>query len=262
MGMVGDKKFWVFIPARRHSKRFPNKMMANLGRKPLVMHVFDRVADVLKSKDRVWILVDDVVNHEALKLRTSNVLMTDKTCRNGTERCLDGAKRLSVPEDEVILNVQGDEPFISEGQLNALKKPFELHSTINNLVSTVACPIQHSGELTEPNRVKVEMNSEGIATGFFREIPERQKRVLYKHIGMYGYQRSTLEKYLNCPITDAEMTLGLEQLRMMAHDFPIYCTVCSDQSLSVDTPDDLSVAEKIYKALASENKTSNLETTH
>lgn len=249
-----EPQFWVFIPARRHSIRFPNKVMALLQGKPLVMHVYDRVRTAVPDPNRLFILVDDSENFSALKSLTPQVLMTSVHCRNGSERCLDASRQLGVTPSDVILNIQGDEPLLSSSHIHALQEPFKRSVLLGDFVSTVVTPIQHAGELADPNRVKVKIDSSHCAEWFCRELPEHQKEVMYIHMGLYGYRQSVLERYVNLPIPESESETRLEQLRFLAHEIPVYCTVCQEAAVAVDTPEDLDRVQKILSASVTETR--------
>ena len=247
-----DPKFWVFIPARRKSTRFPNKVMAPILGKPMVVHVYERVVQAVSESQHVFILADDLENFAALEKFTSQVLMTSLHCRNGSERCLDAASRLDVAAEDVILNIQADEPLISHSHIHALQDPFKRGLLSGDFVSTVVTPIQHMSELADPNRVKVKIDSSNCAEWFCRELPEHQKEIMYNHIGLYGYRRSTLQRYVTLPVPESESEQRLEQLRFLSNGIPVYCGVCKEATVAVDTPEDLERVRKILSVSVTE----------
>jgi 3-deoxy-manno-octulosonate cytidylyltransferase (CMP-KDO synthetase) len=235
--MVKDS--WVFIPARRASTRFFNKIMAPLQGKPLVMHVFDALCSHV-SEGRVLILVDDEENQRALSQWTSHLLMTSQTCVNGTERCWDAAKRLGLGEDELILNIQGDEPMVEPAHLEALMKPLREHLG-QSCVSTLVASGGSRGDLENPHRVKVLMGQEHRCLAFFRELPSFLdiRSPVAIHAGFYGYSVKTLKEYASWDVAPLEHKYKLEQYRFLEHQVPVYFSHSPSQTCSVDTPEDL-----------------------
>jgi len=246
---VINRSFWAFIPARRHSQRFPNKVMTPLLGKPMVMHVYDRIAHLFDS-DRCYILVDDPDNYTALKAYTPNVLMTPSSCKNGSERIYEAVQLLNVESEDIVLNIQGDEPLVDEVHIRSLMAPFHHIQDRSALsVSTVVYPLQHPLDLLNPNRVKVLPGPNHKCLAFFRRIPQylASSNVFYLHGGFYGYSATTLAKYLQLPQGELEVKERLEQIRFLGHNIPIYFTLCEHATLGVDTSDDLKNVEAILK---------------
>ncbi len=245
-------KFIGIIPARYASSRFPGKPLADIGGKPMIRWVYERVAG---SLDDVWVATDDARIEEAVKSFGGKVIMTSTTHRSGTERCLEAAERIGGSFD-VIINIQGDEPFIQSKQIDAIKACFLDHP--DTCLATLIKPFSVKDgleALTNPNSPKVVVNRAGEALYFSRSVipylrgvPEEEwlnKAVFYKHIGLYAYRLETLKAIAALPVSPLEQAESLEQLRWLEYGFPIQTAITEMENIAVDTPEDLERA-RIY----------------
>lgn len=243
------KKAIAFIPARYASSRFPGKPLARINGKSMIMRVYEQATKAELLKD-VFVATDDQRIFDHVSQYGAKVLMTSEHHNSGTERCLEAygkllANGLCTP-DEIILNIQGDEPFIRPGQIDALVKMF---SDPNIRIATLMKGITDAEELQNPGCVKVVCNRHGQALYFSRApIPFHRdgidadnfpKDMYYKHIGMYAFRSSTLAEICSLPASRLENIEKLEQLRWLEHGFSIHVEATHYESIAIDYPQDL-----------------------
>lgn len=248
--------FISIIPARYASTRFPGKPLADLCGKPVIKHVYERVASVIK---KVYVATDDERIASVVKEFGGNVVMTRSDHKSGTDRICEAYHKIGGSQD-VVINVQGDEPFILPQQLQLLMSCFDDDNTD---IATLAMPIEVSSgirELENPNNVKVVFSQvTGKALYFSRsEIPflrgiEKQewlsKHVFYKHIGMYAYRANVLEQITKLPQSPLEIAESLEQLRWLENGYNISVKPCRTASIGIDTPQDLEQARQYLQSM-------------
>jgi 3-deoxy-manno-octulosonate cytidylyltransferase (CMP-KDO synthetase) len=234
------------IPARYASTRFPGKPLADIGGKPMIQRVYERVQPVL---DELWVATDDYRIADAVKAFGGKVVLTSEHHRSGTDRCLEAVQTVGTDCD-VVINIQGDEPFVQASQIQALQSCFldDPSTELATLVKPFA-PTAGYEELANPNSPKVVLNLKGEALYFSRSIVPYvrgveaedwlKQRTFYKHIGLYGYRRETLERIAALPPSPLEITESLEQLRWLENGFRIRTAVTQVENLAVDTPEDL-----------------------
>lgn len=235
--------FIGIIPARFESTRFPGKPLALLNNKPIIQWVFENVA---KTLEHVWVATDDDRIYNAVNMFGGKAVKTVSTHQSGTDRCAEAARILSKKIDfDVVINVQGDEPFIQPKQIELLKSCFTGDTDIATLVKN----IESSAELFNPNRPKVVLDNQKNALYFSRSpIPfargEKEKNWLsvaefWAHIGMYAYKPDVLQKITKLKTGKLELAESLEQLRWLENGFKIKTAVTNFQSIGIDTPEDL-----------------------
>lgn len=239
--------FTVIIPARLASTRLPNKPLADLGGKPMVVRVAERAA--LSNAARVVVATDHQDIADACKQHGIEVSMTRADHPSGTDRIAEVADKLGLPADAVIVNVQGDEPLIDPELINACA------GLIGSDVpmATAAHAIDALNDVFNPNVVKVVLDSAGHALMFSRApIPwhrdafaaePRQMPAVYeplRHIGLYAYRQDFLQRYPSLPVSPIEHIEALEQLRVLWNGFRIavHRTAAAPHA-GVDTPEDL-----------------------
>ncbi|TYB33328.1 MAG: 3-deoxy-manno-octulosonate cytidylyltransferase [Flexistipes sinusarabici] len=234
----------VIIPARYNSSRLPGKPLVKIGGIPMIARVAN---NCLKSAaDRVIVATDDIKIMEACeKIDGLEVTLGDKEYFSGTDRISDVAKYL---REDVIINVQGDEPFLSPKLINDLINSLNEN---DNIYMSSAYVNMDEAEADDPGNVKVVVDRQGYALYFSRvKMPfERNKNVVVykKHIGIYGFKRDFLLKYAVMDRTPLEKTEELEQLRALENGYRIKMIKSDNDSLSVDTYDDVKKAEKILE---------------
>ncbi|MBI4365051.1 MAG: 3-deoxy-manno-octulosonate cytidylyltransferase [Candidatus Latescibacteria bacterium] len=230
------------IPARLHSTRLPEKALQDLGGAPLIVRVMERVRQAAAIR-KVWVATDSPRIAEAVRSAGGDVIMTRAELPSGLDRVAEAAREVG---DEIIVNIQGDEPFVSPAGLAHLVSLFE---DPNARIATLAAPFPPASDPSDPNRVKVVLDRAGRALYFSRSpIPHGAGGDLpaLLHVGVYAYRRETLldlARFGPCPLERAE---GLEQLRALWHGIPIHVAVGSYGSLGIDTPEDLDRARLQY----------------
>lgn len=240
----------VIIPARYASTRFPGKALAMLGDKPVIQWVYEQAAKA-KSIQSVWVATDDERIEKAVEGFGSRVLPTRPGHPSGTDRCAEAAMALTV-RPEVIINVQGDEPFIQPEQIDALVRLFKKPEV---QIGTLVTPIRDLAVLDSPNKVKVVRGLDERALYFSRQpVPHTMganksewlaKTDYWLHVGMYGYRFDTLKQLAKLPPTPLEEAELLEQLRWLEHGYAIHTAVTPHHSLGIDTPEDLAEAARL-----------------
>ncbi len=243
-------KFVGIIPARYASTRFPGKPLAMLGGKPVIQRVYEQVKGCF---DDLYVATDDERIFNAVKSFGGNAVMTSEDCKNGTERCLDAYKRLGLDCD-VIVNIQGDEPFIQPRQVNALIGCFASKDTD---IATLVKPFEAADGLERlecPNSPKVVFDENGFAIYFSRSVVPYLRGVekenwlnvhtFYKHLGIYAYRADILEALTELPQSPLEKAESLEQLRWLENGYRIKVGITDIETIGIDTPDDLERAKE------------------
>lgn len=239
--------FTAIIPARYASTRFPGKPLAMLGDKPIIQHVVERAAG---SFDRVYVATDDERIARAVTGFGGHAVMTGTHHLNGTTRLAQAAALLGLADDTVVVNIQGDEPFITAGQLQALKEAFDNPVTH---IATLARPlVAHRDDpgVTDPNTVKAVCRPDGMALYFSRSpipyVRDNTATARYLlHVGLYGYRTATLRRLAAMASTPLESAESLEQLRWLENGFNIHVGLTNDHGVGIDTPADLERARQI-----------------
>lgn len=252
-------KFLGIIPARYASTRFPAKPLAILGGKTVIQRVYEQVAGIL---DDTYVATDDERIEAAVKAFGGKVVMTSTDHKSGTDRCYEACLKIGGTFD-VVVNIQGDEPFIQASQLEAIKDCFKDSSTqIATLVKpfTVDDTIE---ALENVNSPKVVLNKNRNALYFSRSIIPYQRNVdkvdwlkgytYYKHIGLYAYRVEVLKEITALPQSSLELAESLEQLRWLENGYTIKAGITTMETIGIDTPADLEKAEKHLQLLNPEN---------
>jgi 3-deoxy-manno-octulosonate cytidylyltransferase (CMP-KDO synthetase) len=227
----------VVIPARMGSTRFPGKMLASATGKPLVQHVVDQIRHC-KSVSQIIVACDDQRIVDALAPFGTRAVLTDPNHPSGTDRIAEVA--CSMPEANLIVNVQGDEPEIEPQVVDTLIQRMQ---TTGEAMGTCATPFPPGADVTNPNLVKVVVSPEGRAIYFSRSpIPYRREQVndppaYLLHLGLYAYQREFLLRYASWKPTVLEQTEKLEQLRALEHGTHIGVVIVHRAAHGVDTPE-------------------------
>lgn len=247
-------KFIGIIPARYASTRFPGKPLAILAGKPMIQHVFERCSEIL---DAVYVATDDQRIYDAVVGFGGKAIMTSVDHKSGTDRVYEAYTRLN-DEADVIINIQGDEPFIQKSQIESLKTCFE---NKNVDIATLVKPYDSTStylELQDPNTPKVIRNAQGNALYFSRSVipylrgeePDRwsSKHTYYKHIGIYAYRNTALKCITKMPMGQLEQVESLEQLRWLENGLTIATAVSHIETIGIDTPKDLENAEEYIKS--------------
>lgn len=239
-------KFVAVIPARYASTRFPGKPLCMLEGKTMIERVYEQVC---KNPHFAHVLVatDDSRIFDAVQAFGGQVLMTSSEHRSGTDRVADAVRQWKdIAQDDVVVNIQGDEPFIDPLQLDELMACFDKEQV---QIATLAKPIQSQEILKDPNIVKVVQSNEGKALYFSRlPIPYLRNKsfadhIFYQHIGVYAYRMKTLQEIVQLPTSLLEQAESLEQLRWIENGCAIYLQITHRETFfGIDTPEDMQKA--------------------
>tara|TARA_B110000467_G_scaffold93065_1_gene84067 strand:- start:304 stop:1023 length:720 start_codon:yes stop_codon:yes gene_type:complete len=230
------KDFVILIPSRIGSTRLQNKPLVDINGKTLIQRVFDQS---LKATSQSFIATDSRLIYDHVKSFTDNIVMTSDTHISGTDRVFEAASILSLEKDQLIINLQGDEPFMPVDLINTLVDDYANNECD---VITASHPIQSNEDFTNPNCVKVSSES-SYATDFMRMPSKEPLELLNRHIGIYGYTFETLEKLVALEPSSREIELKLEQLRFMDNKYSIYVSQYKNSIQSgIDTSDDVDAA--------------------
>lgn len=243
-------QFVGIIPARYASTRFPGKPLAMIDGQTMILRVYEQAIKVL---DQVWVATDDKRIESELNSHGGNCLLTSKKHKSGTDRLAEASEILQekgIPID-VVINIQGDEPFIQPGQIREIISCFEEEDTH---IATLIRKISSTYELFNPNQPKVVVSNDLHAIYFSRQaIPHIRncdendwltKHTFYKHIGMYAYKTEILQQISKLPQSPLEKAESLEQLRWIENGYKIKTAISQFDSQGIDTPEDL---EKLIK---------------
>ncbi|MFP1728430.1 3-deoxy-manno-octulosonate cytidylyltransferase [Lonsdalea quercina] len=246
--------FTVIIPARFASSRLPGKPLADINGKPMVIHVMERAQE--SGAERVIVATDHPDVEQVIRQAGGDVCLTSPDHNSGTERLAEVIERYRLPDDEIIVNIQGDEPMIP---------PVIVRQVAENLagsragMATLAVPIVGSEDVFNPNAVKVVRDAEGYALYFSRApIPWDRERFgqanenvgdhFLRHIGIYAYRAEFVRRYVSWAPSELEKIELLEQLRVLWYGEKIHVDVAKAiPSVGVDTPEDL---ERVRLAMA------------
>lgn len=232
----------VIIPARMGSMRFPGKVLADLGGKPVIRHVWE---NAMRSKaDSVTVAADDPRVEQAVKAFGGHVVMTKPSHPSGSDRVWEAAQSTDA---ELIVNVQGDEPFLPHEVIDDLIDA--MHGPDAPAMGTVVLPCSRADIAANPNLPKVVLTTDDYALYFSRSmIPYLreggEETEVYRHWGIYAYRRETLAKFVSLPEGRLERCEKLEQLRALENGIRIKVIKTSFDSIGIDTPDDLVRAQE------------------
>jgi 3-deoxy-manno-octulosonate cytidylyltransferase (CMP-KDO synthetase) len=232
------------IPARYASTRLPAKALTDICGKPMVQRVYEQ-AKKSRLLERVVVATDDRRIEEVVFRFGGEVMMTPTTCTSGSDRCAVAAQAIDA---DLIVNIQGDEPLIPPTMIDQAIQPLIDDQTIP--MGTIVRPIMTAAELHDPAVVKVVIDRDGYALYFsrsvipyMRDIPDKEQwsdhHNFYKHFGLYVYRKEFLLQYSTLPATELEKAESLEQLRVLEYGYKIRVTVSQNDSIAVDTPEDL-----------------------
>ncbi len=229
------------IPARLASRRFPGKALAMVNGKSMILHVWERVR-AYSRLNRLIVATDDQSIRQLIEGQGGEVFYSTEIFRNGSERC---AAAVADLDCDICIDIQGDEVTITPEQLDRTVCVLENDRTLQ--VATAGFPVLQSGDLDDCNLVKVAVDSRGYAIDFSRRpITEKGRKITnYGHAGIYVYRKEFLLKYVQLPQTTREVSESLEQLRILEHGHKIGVAIINKPLLSVNTPEDLVLANKV-----------------
>lgn len=244
-------KFIGIIPARYASTRFPGKPLALLGGKPVIQHVYEKVAAVLEA---AYVATDDERIYDVVKAFGGQVVMTRTDHKSGTDRIEEAIEKIGG-EWDVVVNIQGDEPFVSKSQLDTICHCFDDPTT---QIATLGKPFESMEAVQNPNSPKIVVDNMGFAMYFSRSVipyvrgKEKSSWLTHypflKHLGIYAYRKDVLRQVTQLPQSSLEIAESLEQLRWLQNGFKIKVGTTDVETVGIDTPQDLERAEEFLKA--------------
>ena len=236
-----DFNVFGIIPARYASSRFPGKPLALINGKPMVQWVYERVQSS-EVRD-LAVATDDERIADCVRGFGGKVVMTSPAHASGTDRCGEAALAMQPADNDVVINIQGDEPLISPKEIHLLASAFEDRSV---QIATLVNPFHDDALLQNPNVVKVVKAKNGNVLYFSRlPIPYLRgesavaPKNYYRHIGIYAYRYGVLRQIVKLPTSELENSEKLEQLRWLENGYTIRALECDYQGIGVDTPEDL-----------------------
>lgn len=238
-------EFMAIIPSRYASTRFPGKPLIDLAGKPMIQRVYEQVK---KAVSEVWVATDDARIFDVVQSFGGNAVMTSSLHRSGTERCFEAYRKIGEKVD-VVINIQGDEPFIQPEQIEELKNCFDSQAV---QLATLVKPFRKEegiDALFNPASPKVVIDNNFEALYFSRSVIPYVRdidqshwldyHVFYKHIGIYGYRTDILKEIVSLPQSMLEKAESLEQLRWIENGYRIRVGVTDIETIGIDTPQDM-----------------------
>ena len=243
-------KFIAIIPARYASTRFPGKPLAMLGGKPVIQRVYEQATAVLGE---AYVATDDERIFQAVEAFGGRAVMTRSDHRSGTDRIEEAAEKIQTNVD-VIINVQGDEPFIQASQIKTLMHLFDDPTT---QIGTLGKRFETMEAAKNPNSPKIVCDRRGFALYFSRSVIPfvrgkeestwMEHYPFLKHLGIYAYRRKALHEVTQLAQTPLEIAESLEQLRWLENGYRIRVGITDVETVGIDTPEDLQRAEEFLK---------------
>ncbi|MBQ6652400.1 MAG: 3-deoxy-manno-octulosonate cytidylyltransferase [Prevotella sp.] len=240
-------KFISIIPARYASTRFPGKPLADLGGKSVIQHVYERVSQVIEN---VYVATDDERIFRTVNTFGGKAIMTRSDHRSGTDRICEALEKVRSDENNgelVVINVQGDEPFIRPEQIETLCGLFDTDETH---IATLATHFNSPDDAKSPNSPKIVTDKRGFALYFSRSVIPFVREAggnfpYLKHIGIYAYRADVLREIAQLPPSPLEKAESLEQLRWLENGYRIRVGLTSQATIGIDTPADLEKARQL-----------------
>ena len=241
-------KFPVIIPARYASTRFPGKPLAMLGGKPVIQRVYEQAS---KLQSPVYVATDDERIYQCVCDFGGQAVMTRNDHKSGTDRIEEAVEKIGTDAD-VIINIQGDEPFVQVSQIEALCHLFDNPET---QIGTLGKPFESMEAVENPNSPKIVRDRRGFALYFSRSVipfvrgkdqgaGNKMEFPYLKHLGMYAYRREVLHEITQLPQSSLELAESLEQLRWLENGYRIRVGLTDVETVGIDTPADLERAEQ------------------
>ena len=241
-------KFTVIIPARYASTRFPGKPLAMLGGKPVIQRVYEQAS---KLQSPVYVATDDERIYQCVCDFGGQAVMTRNDHKSGTDRIEEAVEKIGTDAD-VIINIQGDEPFVQVSQIETLCHLFDNPET---QIGTLGKPFESMEAVENPNSPKIVRDRRGFALYFSRSVipfvrgkdqgaGNKMEFPYLKHLGMYAYRREVLHEITQLPQSSLELAESLEQLRWLENGYRIRVGLTDVETVGIDTPADLERAEQ------------------
>ena len=239
-------KIAAFIPARYAATRFPAKLMQMLGNKTVIRHTYDNTL-ATGLFDEVYVVTDSEIIFQEIAANGGKAIMSKKTHESGSDRIAEAVAGLDV---DVVVNVQGDEPFVKRAPLEQLLEVFSGERGAEVQVASLMQVLKEKQFIEDPNYVKVVIDKNNNALMFSRSVlPYPRSTELsvtyYEHIGVYAFRKEALLNFTNWPMTPLEAAEKIECLRYLENGIPIKMVVTDYMGVEIDTPEDLERASKM-----------------
>jgi 3-deoxy-manno-octulosonate cytidylyltransferase (CMP-KDO synthetase) len=254
MKKSASHQFAGIIPARYASSRFPGKPLVLIGNKPMIQRVYEQSHKILSL---VYVATDDKRIYDAVISFGGKAIMTSSSHQSGTDRCAEAILKINEENGgniDVVINIQGDEPFIKPEQISDLINCFDDEAVE---LATLVRKVEQGEDIFNPNQPKVILNTKGdaiyfsrAALPFIRDLDKSlwsENHVYYKHIGLYGYKSDTLKKITLLPRSLLEISESLEQNRWIENGYNIRTAITKWESIGIDTPEDLKKANLLLE---------------
>ncbi|MEO5682755.1 MAG: 3-deoxy-manno-octulosonate cytidylyltransferase [Chitinophagaceae bacterium] len=239
-------KMIAMIPARYAATRFPAKLMQVLGQKPVIRHTYDNTR-ATSLFDEVWVVTDSDIIYQEITRHGGKAVMSNKEHESGSDRI---AEAVAIMDVEIIVNVQGDEPFVKKEPLQQLLAAFSGEAGKNVQVASLMQVLKEQRFIDDPNYVKVAVDLNMNSLMFSRSVlpyPRNKELpiVYYEHIGVYAFRKQALMDFTNWPVTPLEAAEKVECLRYLEHGIPLKMVITDYMGVEIDTPEDLERAAKM-----------------
>jgi len=233
------------IPARYEALRFPGKLMQDLGGKSVILRTY--LATVKTNLfEAVYVVTDSQIIFDEITHNGGKAIMSLGNHESGSDRIAEAVTDMNV---DIVVNVQGDEPFTNKDTLAALLAVFKKDTAKKIALASLMTPLKSQEDIDNPNNVKVVVDKNNFAQYFSRSvIPYNRAQtevIYYKHIGIYAFRKQALIDFTNLPMAPLEMAEKLENLRFIHNNMPIKMIVVNDNPIGIDTPEDLEKARQL-----------------
>lgn len=238
-------KIAAFIPARYAATRFPAKLMQVLGNKPVIRHTYDNTL-ATGLFDEVYVVTDSTIIYQEIVSHGGKAIMSTKQHESGSDRIAEAVVNMDI---DIVVNVQGDEPFVQRAPLEKLLHVFEGEAGKSVQVASLMQELKEASFIQDPNYVKVVVDRNNNALLFSRSVipyPRSTEATItyYEHIGVYAFRKEALINFTNWPMTPLEAAEKIECLRYLEYGIPIKMVVTGYMGVEIDTPEDLQRAEQ------------------
>ena len=236
------------IPARYEASRFPGKLMRDLAGKSVILRTYEATKNS-KLFEEVYVVTDSAIIFNEIISNGGKAIRSLKEHKSGSDRIAEAVENMDV---DIVVNVQGDEPFIQKDSLFHLLEVFKTDTKKEIDVASLMIKMDVEAEIKNPNNVKVVTDERHFALYFSRSpIPfprEKSKAIYFKHIGIYAFRKDALLKITKLPINSLEAAEKLENLRFLAHGFRVKMVETNQIAIGIDTPEDLEKAIAFFKS--------------
>ncbi|MCF6181473.1 3-deoxy-manno-octulosonate cytidylyltransferase [Lutibacter sp.] len=241
-------KVIAMIPARYEASRFPGKLMKDLAGKSVILRTYQAVKNS-KLFEEVYVVTDSDIIFNEIVSNNGKAIKSKKVHESGSDRIAEAVENLKV---DIVINVQGDEPFTQTEPLSNLIEVFKKDKNKEIDIASLMLKMEDKEEINNPNNVKVVTDEQNFAMYFSRSpIPyprEKSKAIYYKHIGIYAFRKDAILKFTKLPINNLEATEKLENLRFLANGLKVKMVKTEHVAIGIDTPEDLEKANAIFNS--------------